>query len=158
MQSMFADTARQLLAKSGHEVRKLDKTDVRTAPKMIVDLGYRGHPQARILQRIFDILGLGTAGLDAKQTYHGSKAVLDAVAHLPRQQRLVPERLLEPGVGLLTFDRNTQQAGKAGQKIGVVLIELAGIGAVDFEHAEEGLTLSALFYQHVDGSPDAVIR
>ena len=68
------------------------------------------------------------------------------------------QRLLKPGVGLLTFDRNAKQAGKAGKKIGVVLIELAGIGAVDFEHAEEGLALPALFDQHVDGTPDAVIR
>jgi hypothetical protein len=71
---------------------------------------------------------------------------------------LVLERLLKAGVSLLTFDRDTEQAGEAGKKIGVVLIELAGIGAIDFKHAEEGFTLSALFYQHVDGPPDAVIR
>ena len=110
------------------------------------------------MQRILDILGLGGARLHAKQTYHGGKAVLDAVAQLPCQQRPVPERLLEPGVGLLTFDRNPKRAGKAGEKIGVVLIELARIGAVDFQHAEEGLTLSALFDQPVDGASDAVIR
>ena len=80
------------------------------------------------------------------------------MAHLPGQQRLVLERLLEPGIGLLTFDRDPEQAGEAGKKIGVVLVELAGIGAVDFEHAEEGLALAALFDQHVDGAPDAVIR
>ena len=59
------------------------------------------------------------------------------MAHLPRQQRLVLERFLKSGIGLLTFDGDAKQAGKAGQKIGVVLIELAGIGTVDFEHAEE---------------------
>jgi hypothetical protein len=80
------------------------------------------------------------------------------VAHLPSQQRLVLERLLKPGIGLLTLDRDAEQAGKASKKIGVVLIELAGIGTVDLEHAEEGVTFSALFYQHVDGAPDAVIR
>ena len=68
------------------------------------------------------------------------------------------ERLLKPGISLLTLDRNAEQAGKAGKKMGVVLIELAGIGTVDFKHAEICLTFSALFYQHVDGAPDAVIR
>ena len=117
-----------------------------------------GHPQARILQRILDIPGLGAARLDAEQAHDGGEAVLDAVAHLPGQQRLVLESLLKPGIGLLTFDRDPEQAGEAGKEIGVVLIELAGIGTVDFEHAEEGLSVSALFYQHVDGAPDAVIR
>jgi hypothetical protein len=157
MQSMSTGIAPQLLAESGHEVREFDQADMRTAPEMIVDLGDGGHPQARVLQRMLDILGLGGARLHTKQADHGDEAVLDAVAHLSRQQRLVPERLLQPGVGLLTFDRNTEQAGKAGKKIGVILIELAGIGAVDFQHAE-GLTLSALFDQDVDGARDAVIR
>ena len=121
-------------------------------------LGYGRHPQAGIFQRVFDILRLGTARLDPKQAHDRGEAVLDAMAHLPRQQRLVLESLLKSGIGLLTFDRDAEQAGEAGKKIGVVLIELAGIGTVDFEHAEEGLSLSALLYQHIDGAPDAVIR
>jgi hypothetical protein len=61
-------------------------------------------------------------------------------------------------VSLLTFDCDAEQLSESGKKIGVVLIELAGIGAVDFEHAEEGFALSTLFYQHVNGAPDAMIR
>src|SRR6478735_9520660 len=125
---------------------------------MIVHLGDGRHPQTRVLQGIFDILRRGAARLDAEYTHDRGEAVLDAVAHLPGQQRLVLERLLKTGVSLLTFDRDTEQTGEAGKKIGVVLIELAGIGAIDFKHAEEGFSLSALFYQHVDGPPDAVIR
>jgi hypothetical protein len=36
---------------------------------------------------------------------------------------VVLERLLKTGVSLLTFDRDTEQTGEAGKKIGVVLIE-----------------------------------
>jgi len=46
---------------------------------------------------------------------------------------LVLKRLLKTGVSLLTFDRDTEQTGEAGKKIGVVLIELAGIGAVEID-------------------------
>ena len=140
---MSAGVAPQLLAEFGHEVRKFDEANVRTAPKMVVDLGYGGDPQACVLQRIFDILGLGTARLDPKQSYDGAEAVLDAVAHLPGEQRLMFERLFKPGVGLLAFDRDTEQGGKASKKIDVVLIELARIGAVDFKHTEEGFAFSS---------------
>ena len=102
---------------------------------MIVHLGYSGHPQTRVMKRVLDVVGQCTARLDAEQAHDGGEAVLDAVAHLARQQRLVLERLLKPGVGLLTLDRDPEQAGKAGKKIGVVLIELAGIGTVDFEQS-----------------------
>jgi hypothetical protein len=40
--------APELLAELGHEVRKFDEADVRAAPKMVVDLGYGGNPQACI--------------------------------------------------------------------------------------------------------------
>ena len=89
MQGMAAGTSPQLLAELGHEVRQFDIADVRTAPEMIVDLGDGGHPQARVFQRVLDILRLGGARLDAKQADHGGEAVLDPVAHLARQQRLV---------------------------------------------------------------------
>ncbi|HEY8670620.1 MAG TPA: hypothetical protein VIL63_07270 [Terriglobales bacterium] len=102
---------------------------MRTAPKMIVDLGYGRYPQARIFQRVFDTLGLGTARLDPKQAHDRGEAVLDAVAHLARQQRLVLECLLKSGVSLLAFDCDPKQPGESGKKIGVALIELTGIGA-----------------------------
>jgi hypothetical protein len=55
------------------------------------------------------------------------------------------ERILKACVSLLTFDCDAEQPSESGKKIGVVLIELAWIGAVDFEHAEEGFPLPARF-------------
>ena len=79
------------------------------------------------------------------------------MAHLPRQQRLVLKCLLQFGVRLLTFDGDAEQASKAGQKVGIRLVKLAGIGAIDLQYAEERFALPALFDQHVDRAPDAVI-
>ena len=69
---------------------------------MIMNLGYGGHAQACIFQGILDILGLGAACLDAKQAYDGGETVLDAVAHLSRQQSLVLKRLLKLRITSIT--------------------------------------------------------
>ncbi|MDB5578924.1 MAG: hypothetical protein JWR80_4100 [Bradyrhizobium sp.] len=112
---------------------------------MIVDLRDGGDTQACILQSAFDVLGLGVACLDPKQTHDRCGAVLDAVAHFLRQQCLVFERVLKPGVRLLSFDRDAKQARETGEEIGICPVELAGIGAVDLKDAEEGLALGSLF-------------
>jgi hypothetical protein len=41
------------------------------------------------------------------------------VAHFAGQQPLISERLLKPGVRLLAFDRDAEQAGETGEEIGV---------------------------------------
>jgi len=43
-----------------------------------------------------------------------------------------------------------QQSGKAGEEIGIGLIELAGVRAIDFQYAKEDLAVSTFFYQHID--------
>jgi hypothetical protein len=93
-----------------------------------VDLRYGGDSQTCIFQCAFDVLGLGVARLDPKQTHHGCQAVLDAVAHFAGQQPLVSERLLKLGVRLLAFDRDAEQAGETAEEIGVCLVEPTGTG------------------------------
>src|SRR5664279_2885288 len=125
---------------------------------MIMDLGDGGHTQACVVKRVSDILGYGAASLHAKQADNRGQAVLDAMAHLSRQQSLVLECLLELGVRLLTLNGYAQQSRKAGEKIGIGLTELAGVRAIHFQHTKEGLAVSALFYQHVDRAPDPMFR
>ena len=125
---------------------------------MIMDLGDGGHAQACIFKSVFDILGYSSTSLNAEQTHNRGKTVLDAVAHLPRQQRLVLKSLLQLRVCLLTFNGDAKQSGKTRQKVGVGFIKLAGVRAINFQYAEESFALTPLFYQDVDRAPDAVIR
>jgi hypothetical protein len=67
----------------------------------------------------------------------------------------VLKRLLKLRIGLLTFDRDAEQSSKAGKNIGVSLIKLAGIRAIDFKYGKKGLAVTAVFYEHVDCAPDA---
>ena len=64
------------------------------------------------------------------------------MAHFTGQQRLVFECLVKLGIRLLAFDRNAEQAGEAGEEIGIGLVELTCIGAVDFKDTEVGLALA----------------
>src|SRR6195952_4393987 len=148
----------QFLAQLGHEVFQVDEADLRTAPQMIVHLGNGFHARAGVLQRGPDVFGWCAPRLHAEQAYHRSQAVLDAMAHLSRQQFLMLERLPKLGIGLLALDGDTKQAGKACNEMGVRLVELARIRAVDFKNAEGLAALPAPLYEHVDGAPDTVIR
>jgi len=56
MQRVSLGIAPQLLAEFGHEVRKFDVADVRTALKVIMPLGDGRYPQACVLQCISDVL------------------------------------------------------------------------------------------------------
>ena len=73
---------------------------------MIMNLSYGRHAQAGIPESILYVVGLSATRLDAQQANDGAEAVLDPVAHLSCQQRLVLKRLLKPDVCLLAFDRN----------------------------------------------------
>ena len=65
-QSMTVRRSFQFFAKLTHEVHKFDKANVRTAPQMIMDLGYSVHAQAGIFKRVLDILGYCTTSLHAQ--------------------------------------------------------------------------------------------
>ena len=105
-----------------------------------------------------DLLRLGVAGLDAKQSNDRCETILDAVTHLPRQHGLVIERGLKFRIGLLPLDGDAEQSGEARQEIGVRGIELAGVGAIDFQHAERQVAFAAPCNENVDRAPDPVVR
>src|SRR5450631_3957204 len=103
---------------------------------MVVDLGYRGDARRGVLEGVLDFFRLRVAALHAEQPHDGCKAVLDAVAHLPRQHGLVFESLLEVRISTLTLDGDAKQPSEAGKEVRIREIELAGIRTVDFEDAE----------------------
>jgi hypothetical protein len=56
-----------------------------------------------------------------------------ASCDLSGQHGLVLQGPLELGVGMLPLDGDAEQARKAGKEIGIRKIELARVGAVDFQ-------------------------
>ena len=98
------------------------------------------------------------AALYAQQPHDGRQAVLDAVAHLPRQHGLVVEGLAEIGVGMLALDGDAEQPGEAGQEVRIGRVELAGFGTIDLQHAERQMAFAAARDQNVDRAPDPMIR
>ena len=125
---------------------------------MVVDLGDRGDARSGVLERIPDFLRLRAAALHAEQPHDRCEAVLDAVAHLPRQHGLVVEGLPEIGVGMLALDGDAEQPGEAGKEVRIGDVELAGFRTVDLEDAERQMAFAAPRDQNVDCAPDPVIR
>jgi hypothetical protein len=155
---MSQDGFLQLAAKLAREIGDIDESDLIAAPQMVVHLGDRSDARSSILKGTANVVGLRAAGLDAKQSYDRSQAVLDAVAHLPRQHGLMVEGSLELGVGMLPFDCDAEQASEAGEKVGVREVELAGVRAVDFKDTEWKMAFTAPRDKDIDGALDSVIR
>ena len=95
---------------------------------MVMDLGDGRDARSCLFEGAFHFSRLRTPGLDADDSDDGGEAVFDAMAHLARQQRLVFQRLLEPGIRMMTLDCNSGQPGEADQEVGVRLIEPTGMG------------------------------
>ncbi|MET4751200.1 hypothetical protein ABIB08_005562 [Bradyrhizobium sp. RT11b] len=125
---------------------------------MVVDLRDRGDARSRVLEGIPDFLRLRAAALYAQQPYDGRQAVLDAVAHLPRQHGLVVKGLAEIGVSMLALDGDAKQPGETGEEVRIGRVELPGFGTVDLKDSERQTTFAAARDQHVDGAPDPMIR
>jgi hypothetical protein len=125
----------QLHAKLAREVGNVDKPDPIAAPQVIVNLGDRGDAGSGVLERVLNFLGLRATRLDAEQAYHRRQAVLDTVAHLSGQHRLVLEGFLELGVGMLPLDGDAEQARKASKEMNTYQTSLGffdqAIAAID---------------------------
>jgi hypothetical protein len=94
--------------------------------------------------------------LDTQETYNRRQAVLDVVGHLPGQQGLIVERFLEFRVGGLTFDGDSHEPRKAGEKFGVGAVKLTEVGVVDLEHAERPAAFAATLDQDIDRAANSI--
>jgi hypothetical protein len=144
-------------AKLAGKVGDVDETDLATAPQMIMDLGNRGDARSCVPQGIPNFLRLRAATLHMEQPHDGCEAVLDPVAHLPRQHGLVVEGFTEIRVGMLTLDGNAEQPGEAGKEVRIGEVELAWLRTIDFEDAERQVAFAAARNQDVDCAPDPMI-
>src|SRR6185437_853515 len=125
---------------------------------MVVDLGDGGDARCGVLEGVSDILRVRAAALHPQQPDHRCETVLDAVAHLARQHGLVIESFLKVGVGMLTLDGDTEEAGEAGEEVGVRDVELTWFWAVDLQDAERKVLFTASRDKDIDRASDPVIR
>ena len=95
-----------------------------------MDLRDGGYARGRISQCVSDVCRIRTTCLNVKQADNRGEAVFDAMAHFPRKQILISDRLGKLRVGLLTFDGDAQQSRKSGQEIGIRVVKQAGISTI----------------------------
>src|ERR1700729_4210092 len=157
IQNLTPGVIAQLSAQLVHEVREVDEADPRTAPQLIMHLRDGRDARAGIFQRISNFERMCATCLNLEQADNGGEAVLDAMAHFPCKQVLIFDRLDQLRVCLLTFNGDAQQSRKSRQKIGIGVIELAGIGAVDLQNAERSVSFATHLDQDVDDAPPPMI-
>ncbi|GJE31755.1 hypothetical protein LDDCCGHA_1935 [Methylobacterium oxalidis] len=109
---------------------------------------------AGVDQRVAHVLALRALGLEGEQARHDGEAVLDPVAHLPRQQVLPGELRLEEPLRALALDGAAEEVCEALHEGDVRLLEHTLAAVVHLQHAEGAVPV---LDDHGDRPADAVL-